>query len=120
AYDMTTKEAEVAFPWLHDYWQTFGGFFASPPGGESFAQVCQRVYLFLNMLFRDRAGKKILAVTHGGAINAFRFLLERWDYDEAAERFRTHMLANCSITVYQYEEPENRLVLKDYNRVYWS
>src|SRR5687767_989135 len=37
AYDMTRDEAETAFPWLHEYWQTFGGFMARPPGGESLA-----------------------------------------------------------------------------------
>src|SRR5262249_32089596 len=26
SYDMTTAEAEAAFPWLRDYWNTFGGF----------------------------------------------------------------------------------------------
>ena len=54
-YDMTTSEAEAAFPWLQGYWETFGRFFAQPPGGESLAEVAARVYLFLGMLFRDRA-----------------------------------------------------------------
>jgi 2,3-bisphosphoglycerate-dependent phosphoglycerate mutase len=120
AYDMTTAEAEEAFPWLQDYWKTFGGFFANPPGGESLAQVCERVYLFLNMLFRDRAGKRIMVVTHGGTIRAFRFLLERWDYDEATDRFHTDLLSNCSVTVYEYEKLERRLVLKEYNQIYWN
>ena len=120
AYDMTTEEAETAFPWLPDYWETFGGFFATPPGGESLAQVCQRVYLFINMLFRDRLGQRILVVTHGGTISAFRFLLEHWDYDEATDKFHRDMLANCSVTTYEYEETKRRLVLKEYNQVYWT
>lgn len=119
AYDMTTAEAEAAFPYLKEYWQTTGGFFAHPPGGESLAQVCERVYLFLNMLFRDRAGQKVLAVTHGGTLRAFRFLLERWSYEEAETRFRTDPPANCSVTVYQHEPAGNRLRLAEYNRVHW-
>src|SRR5690606_35377316 len=47
AYDMTDAEATDAFPWLQDYWTTFGPFFARPPGGERLAQVCERVYTFL-------------------------------------------------------------------------
>src|SRR5262249_30994974 len=43
AYDMTTAEAESAFPWLQEYWKTSGSFFARPPGGESVAQVCERI-----------------------------------------------------------------------------
>jgi broad specificity phosphatase PhoE len=33
-YDMTTIEAEAAFPWLQGYWDTFGRFFARPPGAR--------------------------------------------------------------------------------------
>src|SRR5262249_9814091 len=28
AYDMTEDEAHANFPWLQEYWKTFGGFFA--------------------------------------------------------------------------------------------
>lgn len=35
-YDMTDAEASAAFPWLQDYWQTFGPFFSRPAGGESY------------------------------------------------------------------------------------
>ena len=51
AYDMTEEEAKKQFPWMEEYWKTFGGFFAVPPGGESYAQVAQRIYLFLDTIF---------------------------------------------------------------------
>jgi broad specificity phosphatase PhoE len=35
AYDMTDAEAVVAFPWLQDYWTTFGPFFARSPAGRA-------------------------------------------------------------------------------------
>jgi 2,3-bisphosphoglycerate-dependent phosphoglycerate mutase len=117
AYDMTEAEAEAAFPWLADHWQTFGGFFAHPPGGESLAMVAQRVYLFLNMLFRDRAGQSILVVTHGGTLRCFRFLLERWDYDQAQRWAPGQAPRNCGITVYEYSTKERRLLLREYNTV---
>ena len=56
-YEMTTAETDTAFPWLHDYWNTFGRFLARPPGGESLAEAAARMYLFLGMLFRDRSQK---------------------------------------------------------------
>src|SRR5581483_4966026 len=46
-YDMTDEEVETNFPYLRKYWETFGGFMAAPPGGESLAQMCSRVELFL-------------------------------------------------------------------------
>lgn len=113
-YDMTQEEAEAAFPWLKEYWDTFGGFFACPPGGESLAGVAERVYLFLNMLFRDRAGKNILITTHGGTIRSFRFLLEKWDYDKAISWTPSERPTNCSLTVYEYANIEGRLLFKEY------
>jgi broad specificity phosphatase PhoE len=35
AYDMTDQEAAVAFPWLQEYWRTFGGYFARPHGARA-------------------------------------------------------------------------------------
>ena len=120
AYDMPTAEAEAAFPYLREYWKTTGSFFAHPPGGESLAKVCERVYLFLNMLFRERAGERVLIVTHGGTLRAFRFLLERWDYREADVRFHSDPPQNCSVTVYEYGDEQQYLALREYNRVYWK
>ncbi len=117
AYDMTKEEAEKNFPWLPEYWQTFGGFFAQPPGGESLAKATERVYLFLNTLFRDRAGKKVLVTTHGGTIRCFRFLLEHWGYEQAIKWPPGQSPANCGVTVYEYDHSTERLILKEYNTV---
>ena len=70
AYDMTDAEAQAAFPWLQEDWTTFGPFFARPPGGETLADVIERVYAFLQKLTRTMAGKRVLVVTHGGTILA--------------------------------------------------
>ena len=119
-YDMTQAEAEAAFPWLSEYWQTFGGFFARPPGGESLADVVGRVHTFLNTLFRDRAGQKVMVVTHGGTIRCFRFALERWQYDQASHRLGDQSPANCGVTTYRCAQSGDRLELEEYNRVYWT
>jgi probable phosphoglycerate mutase len=117
AYDMTDKEAAVAFPWLQEYWSTFGGYFARPPGGESLADVTGRVHTFLDTLFRDRAEQRIFVVTHWGTIRCFRFLLEKWDYERALKWPQGEAPKNCGITVYRYDEELGRLELKEYNTV---
>lgn len=119
AYDMTEEEAMKQFPWMKEYWKTFGGFFAVPPGGESYAQVTQRIYLFLDTVFRDRKGQKVLVVSHAGAIRAFRFLLEQWSYDQAVKSTTDQKPLNCGVTVYEYEKSNNRLMLKSYNTIYY-
>lgn len=118
AYNMTDAEAAEAFPWLQDYWTTFGPFFARPPGGESLAQVCERVYQFLQKLARTMAGKRVLLVTHGGTIWCARYVLERWSYDEAERRFTTEHIPNCSVT--QFECEDGRLMLRKASEVFWS
>ena len=120
AYDMTDAEASDAFPWLQDYWSTFGPFFARPPGGESLAQVCERVYAFLQKVARTMAGRRILVVTHGGTLWCFRYVLERWTYEEAEQRFRTETNPNCSVTWYRYDEGAKRLCLGEAGRVFWE
>ena len=111
AYDMTDAEANAAFPWLQDYWQTFGPFFARPPGGESLAEVCERVYSFLQKMARNLAGRRVLLVAHGGTIWCFRYVLERWTYAEAEERFQTEAIPNCSVASYRLDTAVDRLVL---------
>lgn len=120
AYHMTEAEASVAFPWLQGYWNTFGPFFARPPGGESLAQVCERVYAFLQKAARTMGGRRVLVVTHGGTLWCFRYVLESWTYEEAERRFRTEKIPNCSVTSYRYDEAARRLALGDSSRVFWK
>lgn len=116
-YDMTKEQIEKYFPYLQPCWDTFVGFFSRPPGGESLADVTRRVYLFLNTLFRDRSGQKVLAVIHGGTLRCFRFLLERWNYDQALEWEPGQRPENCGVTVYKFNQQEERLLLEEYNFV---
>ncbi|GAA0739983.1 histidine phosphatase family protein [Dactylosporangium roseum] len=120
AYDMTTGEAEAAFPWLNEYWQTFGGFMARPPGGESLADVTGRVHTFLSDLFRERVGQKVMVVTHGGTLRCFRFLLEDWSYSQAHKWPGGQSPANCGVTTYRSAGAGQPLELEEYNQVYWT
>lgn len=120
AYDMTKEEAEAAFPYLRDYWQMVGGFLARPPGGQSLADKTQEVYLFLNMLFRDRCGQKVFVFTHGGTLRCFRFLLEHWDYERALKWPPGQSPENCGVTVYGHDLAEKHLVLREYNTIHWK
>ena len=119
-YDMTTTEAADALPWLQGYWDTFGRFFARPPGGESLAQLAERVYLFLGMLFRDRAQQRVLVVSHGGTLRVFRYLLERWTHDEFLERWESEPVPNCAVTSYAFDPAAGRLILRGRNRGPWN
>jgi len=116
AYDMTEPEARLAFPWLKEYWQTFGGFMARPPGGESLCDVVQRCEQFLTMLFRRRAGQKVVLVTHGGTIRCLRFILEKQTIQQATAG---HGPKNCGLTVYE-QDSVGKLKLTAEDLVLWK
>lgn len=120
AYEMVEAEAKSTFPWMDNHWASFDGFFAHPVGGESLAQVAQRVQLFLDELRRDWADKKVLVITHGGPLRCFRFLLEHWDYDQALNWAGQPPPENCSLTLYLDDPAKKSLVLQEYNTVLWS
>ncbi len=116
-YDMTDSEVEQNFPWLHEHIETFGGFFYRPPGGESLADVVNRVNVFLNTTLQDVGGKKVWVSIHGGTLGAVRFLLEGWSYDRVRNWPVGEKPENCSITVYNFDEVEKRLTLQECNTV---
>jgi broad specificity phosphatase PhoE len=119
-FDMTNAEVEVAFPWLQEYWDTSGPIFGQPPGGESLADVAKRVYLFLSMLFRDRAGRSVIVATHAGTIWMFRMLLERWSWEEAERQLRTGSIPQCSATAYAFDPDANDLTSRCVATIFWE
>lgn len=120
AYDMTEQEVDKYFPWLKEYWDTQGSFFACPPGGESLAKAAERVEAFRNEINRKRAGQKVLIVSHGGAIRCFRYLLEHWTYHQVTHLPKDQVPKNCGLTVYKYDKNSDALQLDEYNTIAYS
>ena len=114
-YAMTESEVDKNFPWLNEYWKTFGDFLAHPPGGESLGSVSERVHLFLNMLFTSHTDEKILVVTHAHVIRCFRFLLEHWNYEQAFSILEKDKPLNCGVTMYESDSTGSRMLLREYN-----
>ena len=72
------------------------------------------------MLFRDRPGKRVLVVSHGGTLRVFRHLLERWTPDEFVARWDTEPVANCAVTSYSFDPEAGRLLLRRLNAVHYG
>ncbi|MBK1696973.1 histidine phosphatase family protein [Rhodovibrio salinarum] len=66
----------------------------APPGGESFADLIQRVGTVVDRLSRTHAGRDVVAVTHGGTIRA---ALAR-ALDLEPERALSFVVDNCALT----------------------
>lgn len=83
--------------------ESAGKFYTRPDNGDSWADVCQRTYLFLGKLFQpNRHGLHILVVSHAVTIATFAYHLERLDEDEVVELYRSQRIANCAVGRYEH------------------
>ena len=79
----------------------------TPPGGESIAHVSEnRVRNVLDTLHREASGR-VIAVTHGEMMMAFRLTLERLSDEgyEALDADPTQRLPNCAVLHYSRRGP---------------
>jgi probable phosphoglycerate mutase len=85
-----------------------GKFYHRPPGGESWADVALRLRSVLDTVGRQYAGERLLVVTHQVVILVFRYLLERMSEAELLAIDREAEIANCAITVFEFDRAAGR------------
>ncbi len=61
--------------------------------------------------------RRVLVVTHGGTLRAFRFLLEHWTFDDTSADLATYRVPNCSVNVYRANPASGGLELDGLNLV---
>jgi broad specificity phosphatase PhoE len=77
-------------------WQ--GKFYHRPAGGESWADVALRLRTWLSDLERERAGARVLVVSHDVVIALVRYVCEGLEEDELLDLARHTPLRNASLT----------------------
>ncbi|HEX5429461.1 MAG TPA: histidine phosphatase family protein [Patescibacteria group bacterium] len=112
-HGLTAAEVEIHFPYLSSYHESVGEFYFRFPGGESFADVCERARVWLTQIAVAYAGKNVCAVTHWGMIVAIRYNLESWDEDKFMRRVGTEEIGNCSATLFTYDADYYKLVYRN-------
>ena len=76
-YDLASQEQRASAYARYEKRRRRESLFWSPPGGESLAQVVQRVDSMLLFLNRRYSGQRVVAVCHGEMMWAFRLRFER-------------------------------------------
>jgi broad specificity phosphatase PhoE len=71
-----------------------------PPHGESLATVTEKVKMFLEKMRTNTPGKKILLVSHGAPIQAFRVLQHKIDDSKYVDFINKDWMRNCHIFHY--------------------
>lgn len=87
----------------------------APPNGESIAQVAEdRVRNILDTLHREHSSSRVVAVTHGDLMSAFRLVLERLDDDTyiKMKEDKSFKIKNAGVLHYSRMNPYNNKVSK--------
>ncbi|MBI2670117.1 MAG: histidine phosphatase family protein [Candidatus Yanofskybacteria bacterium] len=117
--NMLAEEVRKHFPWRKNYWDNSHPMFAVPPGGESVADVCTRINVFLVKLRLDYPDKKVLVVSHARTTDAFRMVNEELSFEKTGLISKTDP-ANCGVTEYKYKPDLGKLILCSYDVTYWK
>jgi broad specificity phosphatase PhoE len=87
-----------------------GKFYYRPPGGESWADVALRIRSLLATEALRHDGERLLLVAHQAVIMVFRYVLEDLTEQELLDVDGRERVANTSVTRYETEDGELRLV----------
>ncbi|MDQ1630886.1 MAG: hypothetical protein QOC80_858 [Frankiaceae bacterium] len=103
---LTIRGIRERFPEEADRRARLGKFYHRPPGGESWADVAQRVRSALTEIGREHAGERVLIVAHQVVILLVRYVLERLSEAEILEISRAEEIANCSLSRFDWDGAE--------------
>jgi broad specificity phosphatase PhoE len=104
---LTATGIRERFPEEAERRRYVGKFWYRPPGGESWADVAQRVRDALVDLRLDREGERVLLVTHDVPILLVRYVIEHLDVGDVVALAR--VIGNCSLTTYDLSPDGLRL-----------
>ena len=117
---LTRKGIEERYPEQAAARTFLGKFYHRPPGGESWADVALRLRSVVDSVGRQYAGERLLVVTHQVVISVFRYLFERLSEQELMAVDKAEELANCSVTVFEFDPSIGRhggMALRRWNDV---
>jgi broad specificity phosphatase PhoE len=111
AFDgMTGAGIREEYPQEAERRDLLGKFYYRPPGGESWADVALRIRSLLATEALRHDGERLLLVAHQAVIMVFRYVLEELTEQELLDIDGEHRVANTSLTRYETEDGELRLV----------
>jgi probable phosphoglycerate mutase len=117
---LTAAGIRQQFPDQAEFRRLLGKFYHRPPGGESWCDVILRLRSVAEMISREYCGDRVLIVCHAVVVLCMRYILEHLTETELLAIDKKAEIANCSVTLYQYDETLGRhgnLRLKLFNFV---
>lgn len=115
---LTWAGVEAIEPQQAAFRTLLGKFYHRPPGGESWADVIQRLRGVLDAVSLHYAGQRVMIVAHEVVIFGLRYILEGLDEADILAIDRAGDIANCGVTEYRFDPAAGKgggLVLARYN-----
>lgn len=113
---LTSAGIEAKYPEEVERRAWLGKFYYRPPGGESWADVVQRVRGVLTDLAASERHERVLVSAHDVVLLMFCYVAEGMDEESVLERSRTNGLRNASVTrIVRDEESVTGWRVTDYN-----
>lgn len=109
-YSMTEEQFYQHFPWMRWYWEHTPRYLARPVGGESIAEVVDRVRPCLKHIGRRFRLRRVLIVAHGRTNQAVRIINEKWP--TSGNHLPVPVLPNCGTITYRRSETSGKLLLE--------
>ena len=112
---LTRRGITAQFPQESERRRLVGKFYHRPPGGESWADVAQRLRALLDDIRLDARDERVLVVAHQVVVLLARYVLEAMDEHGVLALDADAEVVNCSVTSYRYDPESGRLALEGYN-----
>jgi probable phosphoglycerate mutase len=101
---LTAVGVKEQFPDQAEFRRLLGKFYHRPPGGESWCDVILRLRSATEMLSREYCGDRVLIVSHAVVVLCMRYIIEHLTEAELLAIDKKAEIANCSVTLYEYDE----------------
>ena len=100
---LTTKGIREKYPDLAEHRALLGKFYHRAPGGESWADVIQRLRGALDTISLHHADRRVLIVCHQVVVLCLRYILEEMDEAQVLATDKEADVLNCGVCEYDFE-----------------
>ena len=100
---LTTAGIRARYPEHAEHRALLGKFYHRAPGGESWADVIQRLRGALDTVSLHHADRRVLIVCHQVVVLCLRYILEELDEARVLAIDKEAAVVNCGVTEYEFE-----------------
>jgi 2,3-bisphosphoglycerate-dependent phosphoglycerate mutase len=105
----------ASYPSEVDRANTEGVYHYRPPGGESLADVADRLLSLLGDINHEYAGRRVIVIAHDAIVAILHYLIDRPSLEDFTRHLGENPASNASVT--RFIDRNGRLRMVDYNNV---